>query len=95
MRFRKVLSGLAVAAAFAIGTAVAEAAPVQLVTNGPQVNRGDLSGWSARQDRIESRRYSRLVATNPGFRAYRMRRECGPVTDPKLHQECIESFDTR
>lgn len=40
----------------------------------------------------ESRWYDHLLETSPGFRAYRMRKECGPVTDPQLHESCIASF---
>jgi hypothetical protein len=45
-----------------------------------------------RQNIIQSERYSRLVATDPAFRRQRMRIECGPISDPTLHQQCIESF---
>ncbi len=93
MKFRKSLWSMALASAFAIGMAAAHAAPpAELVTNGPQVNPGDTSGWSPQQNRVESRRYEGLVGANPTFRAYRMRKECDPVTDPALHQQCIDSF---
>jgi hypothetical protein len=39
-----------------------------------------------------SQRYTRMVATSPGFREARMNRECSPITDPALHQSCIASF---
>ena len=39
-----------------------------------------------------SQRYTRMVATSPGFREARMSKECGPITDPALHQLCIASF---
>jgi hypothetical protein len=26
------------------------------------------------------------------FRQARMREECGPITDPQLHQQCLDSF---
>ena len=29
---------------------------------------------------------------NPAFRAKRIREECGPITDPQLHEECVASF---
>jgi hypothetical protein len=29
---------------------------------------------------------------NPSFRAKRMQQECGPVTDPELHANCVASF---
>jgi hypothetical protein len=66
----------------------------QVVTNGPQTNPGDVSpNWSARQNVIESARYDRLLETNPGFRAARVRKECGPITDPQLHASCLASFN--
>src|ERR1700760_2660153 len=65
----------------------------EVVTNGPQANPGDMSpSWSARQNVIQSERYDRLLETNRGFREARMRRECGPITDPELRQQCLASF---
>src|SRR3984893_6978866 len=55
----------------------------ELVTNGPQASRGDFGDWSARRNVIESRHYDRLLQTSPGFRHARMRRECGPIPDPR------------
>jgi hypothetical protein len=90
---------LALAAAF--GFALAASAPawaqtaglVQVVTNGPQANvEAQSPNWSAQQNVIESQRYDRLVETSPAFRAARMRKECGPITDPQLHASCIASF---
>ena len=97
----KTLASLAFAAGCLTAVAAVPAAQAQmqpqtgdeLVTNGPQASRGDVSGdWSARQNVIESQRYDRLVATNPAFRRARMRKECGPITDPQLHASCIASF---
>src|SRR6516225_332202 len=57
----------------------------QLVTNGPQTDPGDVSpSWSARQNVIDSQRYDRLLQTSRGFREARMRKECGPITNPQL-----------
>jgi hypothetical protein len=65
----------------------------QVVTNGPQADQGDVSpNWSARQNVIESQRYDRLLETSRGFREARMRKECGPITDPQLHANCLASF---
>lgn len=65
----------------------------QLVTNGPQSNGVENSGgWSARENVIQSHRYTRLLESNAGFRHARMRKECGPITDPQLHSQCIASF---
>ena len=81
--------------AFATMPAGRAAEPAQLVTNGPRVDQGDQSAaWSARQNVIESRQYDRLVATNPGFRAFRIRKECGPISDPQLSANCVASFNT-
>src|SRR5277367_405948 len=45
---------------------------------------------SARQS--QSDHYTRMLETNRGFREARMRKECGPITDPQLHQQCLASF---
>jgi hypothetical protein len=66
----------------------------QLVTNGPQSSGVEQSGgWSAQQNVVESHRYDRLVEANRGFRHARMVKECSPVTDPQLHDQCVASFN--
>ena len=66
----------------------------QVITNGPQTDAGDVSpSWSARQNVIESQRYDRLVETSPAFRHARVQKECGPITDPQLHADCLASFN--
>ena len=66
---------------------------VELVTNGPQFNPGDRSSsWSAQGNVRDSQRYEALVQTNPGFRANRMQKECGPIDDPQLRSDCVASF---
>ena len=71
----------------------APAPTTEVVTNGPQTNPGDMSpSWSARRNVIESQHYDRLLETNRGFRQARMRKECGPIADPKLRQQCLASF---
>jgi hypothetical protein len=68
--------------------------PPQIVTNGPQASPGDASpNWSARRNVVESGQYDQLLETNRGFREARMRKECGPVTDPQLHSDCLASFN--
>ncbi len=62
----------------------------EVMTNGPQGSPP--SNWSARQNVIESHQYDRLLESNRGFREARMRKECGPITDPELHQQCLASF---
>jgi hypothetical protein len=46
----------------------------------------------ARQTVSQSERYDRLLETNRSFRQVRMRKECGPITDPQLRQSCFDSF---
>ena len=65
----------------------------RMVTNGPQATPGDSSpSWSARQNVIASQHYDKLLETNRAFRQARMRKECGPITDPQLRQSCLASF---
>jgi hypothetical protein len=97
---RKTLTSLAIAAgcltmAAGIPAVRAQMAPPdQLITNGPQSSGVEQSGnWSARTNVIQSERYQRLVDTNAAFRHTRMIKECGPITDPQLHQQCLASFD--
>ena len=62
----------------------------ELVTNGPQGTPP--ADWSARQNVIQSHHYTRLLETSPSFRHARMSKECGPITDPQLHSQCLASF---
>lgn len=48
---------------------------------------------SAQQNVRQSQQYEALVCSNPSFRAKRIQQECGPITDPQLHQSCLASFD--
>jgi hypothetical protein len=65
----------------------------QVLTNGPQTSPGDTSpAWSAQRNVAESAHYDRLLETNPALRDARIRRECGPVTDPTLRANCEASF---
>ena len=59
----------------------------------PQASQGDMpQSRSARQNVIQSERYDRSLETNRKFRQARMRKECGPITDPELRQSCLASF---
>lgn len=56
--------------------------------------------WGGRPGRADprvnvylSQRYDHLLQVSPRFRAYRMRKECRPITWPGLRQSCIASFD--
>jgi hypothetical protein len=65
-----------------------------VVKHHPITSSGDVSQtWNARQNIIDSKRYDQLLATNPAFRQARMRKECGPITDPELRQSCLASFN--
>ena len=48
---------------------------------------------SAEQNVRASRQYESLLCTNPAFRAKRIAQECGPLSDPQLHQSCVASFE--
>ena len=97
---RKTMTSLAVAAAClgaaaTLPTARAQLAapPTEVITNGPQTDLGDNGGRSAAQQNVrESGQYESLVHSNPGFRAARIQKECGPITDPQLHANCVASF---
>jgi hypothetical protein len=46
------------------------------------------------QNQIKAAHYDRLLETSPGFRAYRERKECGPIRFMEnLRQDCFSSFD--
>jgi hypothetical protein len=47
---------------------------------------------SAEENVRASRQYESLLCTNPAFRAKRIAQECGPLTDPQLHQNCVASL---
>src|ERR1051326_2645768 len=65
----------------------------ELVTNGPRINRGDGSGpWAAQHNVRDSQRYDAVLNTNPNFRAKRMQKECGPIDDRQLRDDCLASF---
>jgi hypothetical protein len=89
---------MAAACLAAVATVAASHAATQrqtvTVKHAPITSPGDVSGsWSAQQNVIESKQYEQLLRTNPAFRQARMRKECGPITDPQLHQSCIASFE--
>lgn len=66
--------------------------PAELVTNGPQASPGDNGNWSARRNVAESGQYEHLLRANPGFRQARMHKECGPIDDPGMRQQCMATF---
>lgn len=52
------------------------------------------SNWheSPAQNVSKSHQYDHLLGTNNNFRLYRMKKECGPISDPSLRRNCILSF---
>jgi hypothetical protein len=49
---------------------------------------------SPQQNQIRSAHYDQLLETSPGFRAYRKRKECGPIRfEESLRSDCFQSFD--
>jgi hypothetical protein len=77
-------------AAYPAAPPAAGTGDTDVVTNGPQGSPPP--DWSARRNVVASEHYDRLLESNRGFRQARMRKECGPVTDPQLHQQCLDSF---
>src|SRR4051812_27265888 len=49
-------------------------------------------GGNPARNNAESAKYDHMVQTSPGFRQARMRKECGPITDPQLRESCVASF---
>jgi len=73
--------------ALAAGCAIALAVPAAQA----QVR----SSWSGNPaaNNAESREYMRLLQTNRSFRQARIRKECGPIADMQLRQNCMASFE--
>jgi hypothetical protein len=66
----------------------------EVVTNGPQASPGDnLGTWSKQRNVRDSQRYEAVVHSNRGYRASRVKKECGPINDPQLHASCVASFE--
>ncbi len=87
----KPMTGLAFAAACLTTIATLPGPSAQAATHSRHSSYS--SSWSPVQNVRESERYDRLVATDPAFRRMRERIECGPITDPVLHQRCLDSFE--
>ena len=84
---------LTVIATTPIARAERSTSGVVVITNGPQTDPGDGSrSWSAPQNIRDGQRYEALVHSNNSFRAHRIRQECGPINDPRLHADCVASF---
>ena len=63
-----------------------------VVTPPPRVDPGDLN-WNPLANLKEAQEYDRLLETDPAFRMARLQKECGPITDPQLHAQCVASFN--
>jgi hypothetical protein len=63
-----------------------------VVTPPPRVDPGDVN-WDPLANLKESQQYDRLLQTNSAFRMARIQKECGPITDPQLHADCVASFN--
>src|SRR5262245_5905752 len=62
----------------------------------PQSNeRAAAQTAGARRNVVQSNQYDRTIETNRAFRQARIRKECGPVTDPELRQSCLASFNQK
>jgi hypothetical protein len=96
------LAALAVAGALVAVAGVAAPAPAQIAppperveiyTGMPYFEPGDdPAHWSAHRNVVESNRYEWLTRASPGFRAARIRQECGPITEPALYEQCVATF---
>ncbi len=42
----------------------------------------------------QSGQYEQALHSNSSFRAKRIKQECGPINDPQLHQQCVDSFSS-
>ena len=88
---------MAVVCLAAIATPAGQAAAQRhtvTVKHPPITSPGDVSESSSpQQNVIESKQYEQLLRTNPAFRQTRMKKECGPITDPQLRQSCVASFE--
>jgi len=73
---------VAFAAIALAGTALAQ-------TNAPMPTNNPEAQANVR----ESEAYSGLLRSNPGFRRKREQIECGPIQDPQMRQDCINSFE--
>ena len=71
----------------ALAAASVQAAPVP-------TNPHHHSKWreTPTQNVRKSQQYDHLVSTNSSFRASRMRKECGPISDTELRADCLGSF---
>ena len=48
---------------------------------------------SAQENVRQSEQYERAVCANAAFREKRIKQECGTIDDPKMHENCVASFN--
>jgi len=72
--------------------ALAAGCMIALAVPAAQAQTYNRSGGNPALNNAESAKYDRIVETSPGFRQARMRKECGPITDPQLRENCFASF---
>jgi hypothetical protein len=97
---RRIIAGLAFAAACLTVGATAPLARAQvgpngseLITNGPQTDPGDRAGARSPARNVrDSHSYEAAVHANPNFRSARERKECGPIDDAKMRSDCLGTF---
>jgi hypothetical protein len=81
---------LTVMAAVPAAHAQVAARDVEVITNGPQTNPGDArDARSGQQNVRDSKRYDSQMQSNPNFRADHERKECGPISDPRMRASCV------
>lgn len=68
------------------------AAITAAAATGTAAANGRSTSWSAQRNVVQSHQYDRLLETNLSFRKARMRKECGPIGDAQLRQDCLASF---
>jgi hypothetical protein len=83
---RVIVTTLVAVAALAAASAHAAPVPNKAHTDGRWHETPAQNVWKSHQ-------YDHLLRTSGSFRAYRMRKECGPIKDRALHSDCLGSFN--
>ena len=68
------------------------AAALFLAVAGPAAAQKVPPDQSAPENVRQSQQYEQLLHSNSSFRAKRIEEECGPITDPQMHEQCVASF---
>jgi hypothetical protein len=85
------LVGACLAATVSAASAQTDGLTVEVMPP-PRVDPADVN-WNPQRNVMEAQRYDRVLETNPAFRAARIQKECGPITDPQLQADCVASFN--